>query len=228
MGGIRDLEVITFDCYGTLIDWETGIDAAFKQSLKSLGLSRSEESGLFDRYQEEEKRIEAKKPYRSYRKVLAEAFYSAAESLGKTIPEEASDLLAEQLPTWRPFPDTNPALERLSRNYKLGILSNIDDDLLQGTLKHFDAQFEIVVTAERVRSYKPETKHFDEARKIIGPERGWLHVAASLYHDIEPATRLQINTVWVNRNNSPKDKQYSRNLIKEVKDLIQLVDWLES
>lgn len=220
--------MITFDCYGTLVDWETGIHAAFKQSLKNLGLRDREEFRLFDQYLEEEKRIEAQMPYRSYRKVLAEAFNAAAKSLGKTIPEEALEMLAEQLPTWRPFPDTNPALEKLARNYKLGILSNVDDDLLQGTLKHFRVPFDIVVTAERVRSYKPGMKHFEEARKVIGLDRAWLHVAASLYHDIEPATLLRINTVWVNRKNSPKSKRYSKALVREVKDLTQLADWLES
>jgi 2-haloalkanoic acid dehalogenase type II len=220
--------VITFDCYGTLIDWETGISSAFAQSLKGLGLSKNEESRLFERYQEVEKRIEAQMPYRSYRKVLAEAFNSAAESFGKTVSREASNLLAEQLPTWRPFPDTNPALERLSTNHKLGILSNVDDDLLRGTLIQLTVPFDIIVTAERVKSYKPGTMHFKEAQKIIGPDRSWLHVAASLYHDIEPATRLQLNAVWVNRNNSPKDVRYSKRLTREVKDLTQLADWLES
>jgi len=225
--GDQGFQAITFDCYGTLIDWETGIEAAFKQSLKGLGLTQHEESRLFDRYLEEEKRIEAQKPYKPYRKVLAEAFNSAAKSFGKTIPKEASNLLAEQLPTWLPFPDTNPALERLFGNYKLGILSNVDDDLLQGTLKQLRVPFDLVITAERVRSYKPGTKHFDEARKILGPDTNWLHVAASLYHDIEPATRLQIKTIWVNRKNSPKDKKYSKTLIRELKDLTQLADWLE-
>ncbi|HEV2119454.1 MAG TPA: HAD-IA family hydrolase [Candidatus Bathyarchaeia archaeon] len=228
MGRNRDYEVITFDCYGTLIDWETGIRAAFKRTLKNLGLTPSEESDLSNIYQEEEKRIEARKPYKSYRKVLAEAFNSAAKGMGKTIPEGTSDLLAEQLPTWRPFTDTNSALEKLARYYKLGILSNIDDDLLKGTLKHFRVPFDIVVTAEHVRSYKPGTKHFLEARKRIGPNRGWLHVAASLYHDVEPATRLNINTVWVNRKNSTEGKKYSRTLVSEVKNLNQLADLLES
>jgi len=228
LGTNRDFDAITFDCYGTLIDWETGIHAAFRESLKDLGLSRSEESRLFDRYLEEEKRIEAQKPYRPYRKVLAEAFNAAARSFGKTVPEEASHLLAVQLPTWRPFPDTNPALEKLARNYQLGILSNVDDDLLESTLKHLRVPFDILLTAERVRSYKPATAHFEQARKVIGVDKGWLHVAASLYHDIEPASKLQIKTAWVNRKSSLEGQKYSGVLLKEVKDLTQLAEWLES
>jgi 2-haloalkanoic acid dehalogenase type II len=228
LGTNRDFDAITFDCYGTLIDWETGIHAAFKQSLRNLGLSHPEESRLFDRYLEEEKRIEAQKPYRPYRKVLAEAFDAAARSFGKTIPAEASNLLVDQLPTWRPFPDTNPALEKLARNHKLGILSNVDDDLLEGTLKHLKVRFDILITAERVRSYKPAKTHFEQARKVIGVDKHWLHVGASLYHDIEPASGLQIKTVWVNRKNSLEGQKYSRTFLKEVMDLTQLAEWLES
>ncbi len=221
-----DFQVITFDCYGTLIDWETGIHAAFKQSLKNLGLTQSQESRVFDLYQGEEKRIEGQNSYRSYRRVLAEAFNAAARAIGKAIPEEASDLLAEQLPMWHPFLDTNPALEKLAEKYKLGILSNVDDDLLKGTLKHFRVPFDVIVTAEHVRSYKPGSKHFEEARRIIGADRNWLHVAASLYHDIEPASRLQIRSVWVNRKKSPEGRRLNRKIVKEVRDLTELADWL--
>lgn len=218
----EDSDVITFDCYGTLIDWETGIHDALKQSLKNLKLTKPEESRLFDLYVEEEKRIEAEQPYRTYRNVLAEAFNAAAKKIGKTIPKGRSDLLAEQLPKWRPFSDTNPALERLARMHKLGILSNVDDDLLAGTLKHFTVPFDLIVTAEQVRSYKPHVKHFQEARKSIGPDRGWLHVAASLYHDIEPASRLGIEAVWVNRKNEVKGKMFEKWKVREVKDLTEL------
>lgn len=228
LGKSREIEFVTFDCYGTLIDWETGIRAAVKESLGGQGLSHREESRLFNRYLEEEKRIEAQKPFRPYRKVLAQAFNAAARSLGKTISEETSDLLAAKLPTWRPFPDTNPALEKLAGNRKLGILSNVDDDLLEGTLKHFTVPFDIVITAEQVKSYKPAPKHFEEARKIIGVDKRWLHVAASLYHDIEPASRLRIKTVWVNRTNSLDGKKYLIAFLKEFKNLTQLTEWLES
>ncbi len=221
-----EFEFVTFDCYGTLIDWEAGIRRAFKQSLEGVGLSQSQEAELFELYQEEEKRIEGEKPYRKYREVLALAASSAARKFGKTIPEKLSSILAEQLPTWDPFPDTNPALERLATEYTLGILSNVDDDLLAGTLKHFTVPFDLVVTAERVRSYKPETEHFEEARRIIGADRGWLHVAASLYHDIEPASRLGINTAWINRKNTTEGRQLKGRIVKEVKDMTQLADWL--
>jgi 2-haloalkanoic acid dehalogenase type II len=220
-----EYEVVTFDCYGTLIDWETGIRASFKQWLGDLGLAQSEEAKVFDLYEEEEKRIEALKPYRSYRTLLSEAASATARRFGKNVPKDLSILLAEQLPGWDPFPDTNSALERLAKKFRLGILSNVDDDLLTGTLKHFTTSFDIVVTAERVKSYKPRFKHFEEARRIIG-DRGWLHVAASLYHDIEPASKLGIKTAWVNRKNSKQGRKYSGRIVREVEDLTQLADWL--
>ncbi len=228
MNRTPEFEFVTFDCYGTLIDWETGIQNAFKQALKGTGLGQTEEAELFGLYQEEEKRVEGQMPYRSYRQVLALAASAAARKFGKTIPEKLSSFLAEQLPSWNPFPDTNPALERLATEYTLGILSNVDDDLLAGTLKHFTVPFDLIVTAERVRSYKPGTEHFEEARRIVGADRGWLHVAASLYHDVEPASRLGINTAWVNRKNSPEGRRLKGRIAKEVKDLTQLADWLSA
>ncbi len=226
MNGNLEFEFVTFDCYGTLIDWETGIQRAFSQALEGTGLSRAQEGELFDLYQEEEKRIEGEMPYRKYREVLALAASSAARKFGRNIPEKLSSILAEQLPSWSPFPDTNPALERLATEYTLGILSNIDDDLLAGTLKHLTVPFDLVVTAERVRSYKPGTEHFEEARRIIGADREWLHVAASLYHDIEPASRLGIKTVWVNRKNSPGGRRFKGRIVREVRELAQLAHWL--
>ena len=221
-----EFEFVTFDCYGTLIDWETGIRRAFKQALQGTGLSKTQEAELFELYEEEEKAVEGQMPYRKYREVLGVAASRAARKFGKTIPENLSSVLAGQLPSWTPFPDTNSGLERLATEYTLGILSNVDDDLLAGTLKHFTVPFDLIVTAERVRSYKPGTEHFEEARRIIGADREWLHVAASLYHDIEPASRLGIKTVWVNRKNSPEGRRFRGKIIREVKDLAQLADWL--
>jgi 2-haloalkanoic acid dehalogenase type II len=222
----REFEFVTFDCYGTLIDWETGIRRAFKQALEGTGLSQTQEAKLFELYEEEEKRIEGQMPYRPYREVLSLAASAVARKFGKDIPEKLSSILAEQLPSWGPFPDTNPALERLATEYTLGILSNVDDDLLAGTLKHFTVPFDLIVTAERVKSYKPGTEHFEEARRIIGADRGWLHVARSLYHDIEPASRLGIKTVWVNRKNSLEGRRFRGKIVREIKDLAQLADWL--
>jgi 2-haloalkanoic acid dehalogenase type II len=179
-------DVITFDCYGTLIDWESGIAAAFHDA----GVSRPREE-LLRAYAEAERNVE-REHYRSYREVLTEA---AARVAGRD-----GAFLAESLPRWQPFPDTNPALERLrNAGYTLGILSNVDDDLLAATRRHFTVDFDLIVTAQQVRSYKPAHGHFDAARAAIGRQR-WLHAAQSNFHDIAPATELGIPNAWVNRH----------------------------
>ena len=182
----RRYDVITFDCYGTLIDWESGIADAFRDA--GVDLDREE---VLRTYAEVEPVVERER-YRSYREVLTE---TAARIAGRD-----GAFLAESLPHWKSFPDTNAALERLrDAGYQLGILSNTDDDLLAATRRHFTVDFDLIVTAQQVRSYKPAHGHFDAARKWIGDKR-WLHAAQSNFHDIAPATELGIDNVWVNRH----------------------------
>ncbi len=192
-------DVVTFDCYGTLIDWEAGIRGAFQALLSRTGGPPKLGSGrLFQLYEEEEKKVE-KEEYRSYRGVLAETSIRVGAKVGWKLSEKDAGFLAEDLPNWKPFAETNPALGRLSQSCRLGILSNVDEDLLAGTLRHLSVPFDLIVTAEQVRSYKPGKAHFERARKIIGGESRWVHVAGSLYHDVEPAVRIGLPVVWVNR-----------------------------
>jgi 2-haloalkanoic acid dehalogenase type II len=221
------LEVITFDCYGTLVDWETGIRNAFHRAMSQTGTSPSLESKAFELYEEEERKVEREKPHLLYRDVLGKTSLSVARKIRWKLSEAQSKFLVKELPTWTPFPDTNPSLAKLSRKHTLGILSNVDNDLLAGTLKHFTCPFDIKVTAENVRSYKPASDHFEEARRIIG-DRPWVHVAASQYHDIEPAMQLGIKAVWVNRKSTRPDHDYSKKDVSVVRDLSQLVDLLAS
>jgi 2-haloalkanoic acid dehalogenase type II len=186
----RRYDFVTFDCYGTLIDWESGIAAAFGN-----GFDRAE---ILRLHAEIEPVVE--RDYRSYRDVLTETARQIGERLGR--PTDGA-FLAESLPSWTPFPDTNPALERLrAAGYRLGILSNTDDDLIARTLEHFTVDFELVITAQQVRSYKPGHAHFAAARERIGDAR-WLHAAQSNFHDIVPANALGIPSAWVNRKNEP-------------------------
>lgn len=222
------LKVITFDCYGTLIDWETGIRNAFRKALTKYGSPQIPESRMFELYENEERKIERETPYRTYHEVLALATRAVARRTGWRITEAQSRFLAKELPKWTPFPDTNPALERLATRYTLGILSNVDNDLLNGTLKHLAVPFPLIVTAEKVKSYKPEHGHFEEARRIIGNDRIWLHAASSQYHDIEPAVKLGISAAWVNRKNVRRRRRYPDKTVKEVKDLLHLAEWLDA
>jgi 2-haloalkanoic acid dehalogenase type II len=163
-------------------------------------------------------------PYRSYREVLAQTARQVAARLGWELPAAEAGFLAESLPRWRPFPDTNPALERLvAAGCRLGILSNIDDDLLAATRRHLTTPFEFVVTAEQVRSYKPAAPHFEAARRQAGGRR-WLHAAASYYHDVAPARALGAPTAWVNRTAAPPGSAGAPD--REVPDLAALARWL--
>jgi 2-haloalkanoic acid dehalogenase type II len=191
-------DIVTFDCYGTLIDWRGGIGAAFLEAGSRDGVKPPIDDVLRF-YAELEPEVQ-KETYRSYRAVLTETARRVATRIGWPMSEERARFLAESLPAWRPFPDTNPALERLARaGYALGILSNIDDDLLAATRRHFSVDFELVVTARQVRSYKPASAHFTTARQRLGNRR-WLHAAQSYFHDVVPACALGIPVAWINRH----------------------------
>jgi 2-haloalkanoic acid dehalogenase type II len=218
----RLYDVITFDCYGTLIDWEGGISTAFARAAaaETRQLDRMQ---MLKAYAEIEPSVEAA-PYRRYRDVLTETAQRVADRLGWPLSRERAQFLAESLPGWAAFPDTNPALERLAAaGYSLGILSNIDDDLLAGTRRHFTVTFDLTVTAQQVGSYKPAHGHFTEARQRLG-DKWWLHAAQSYFHDVVPARALGIPMAWINRKRevAPDGGQADR----EFHTLTELADWL--
>lgn len=194
-----DFDILTFDCYGTLIDWEGGITTAFSSLGKQIGQEISPERVL-QLHARIEPEVQAES-FQRYREVLDLTAARIAGELGLEIPGDLSHFLSESLSRWQPFPDTGPALESLrGAGYRLGILSNVDDDLLAGTLEHLPVNFELLVTAEQVGSYKPALGHFREAGRQIG-DSSWLHVAQSFFHDVQPAVALHLPAVWINRKN---------------------------
>ena len=215
-------EAITFDCYGTLIDWEEGIGSAFEHAAAAAGHEIHRPSVLAA-YAEFEPEIE-RGPYRPYRDVLGATAERVARRLGWEMGGRAAEFLARSLPDWRPFSDANAALERLARSgCELGILSNVDDDLLAETRRHFTVAFTWIVTAQAVGSYKPADGHFLEARNRLAGRR-WLHAAQSYYHDVVPARRLGIPVAWVNRKGeSPRGDarpDYEVASLSELADLV--------
>ena len=194
----RQYDFITFDCYGTLIDWENGIRQAFEGAAARDGVPLDRDA-VIPTYSKHERAVEHER-YRSYREVLSEAAIRTARDLNWQIDRDGGSFLPESLGSWKPFPDTNPALQRLREcGYKLGILSNVDDDLLEETRRHFTVQFDLIVTAQKVKSYKPALNHFNAARERVGHAR-WLHAAQSNFHDIVPANQLAIPNAWINRH----------------------------
>jgi 2-haloalkanoic acid dehalogenase type II len=217
----RPFDVITFDCYGTLIDWEAGIEKAFAAAAASDGATL-DRTTLLEAYAEVEAAVEGER-YRSYRAVLTETARRVAVRFGWPLSERRASFLADSLADWQPFADTNPALTRLAAaGYRLGILSNVDDDLLAGTLRHFAVTFDLLVTAEQARSYKPAPGHFHAARRWMGGRR-WLHVAQSLFHDVNPAGSLGIPVAWINRKG---ERESGGRAVREFRTLLELADWL--
>jgi 2-haloacid dehalogenase/putative hydrolase of the HAD superfamily len=218
----RPFEIITFDCYGTLVDWEGGIIRAFSEATADDGVEFDPRAVLLA-HAEIEPRIQAS-GYRSYREVLCQTAQAIAEKLSWSISAERAAFLPESLPNWKPFPDTNPALERLAgAGYGLGILSNIDDDLLSGTLRRLSVPFDLVVTAEQLRSYKPGHAHFVEARRRVGKRR-WLHAAQSYFHDVVPAYDLGVPVTWINRKAETATGKARPD--RELRTMTDLADWL--
>jgi 2-haloacid dehalogenase len=195
---LTKFKALTFDCYGTLIDWESGI-------LETLSPFRAEaqrkptDEEILEFYAQAESKEQAG-GYKPYRDVLANVMKAVASYLGIEIDEHETGLLSRSIAYWKPFPDTVESLERLARRYRLVIVSNIDDDLFRFSAAHLQVPFDDVVTAEQVGAYKPSHKNFHTAIERIGlPKEEILHVAQSLFHDIKPANELGIANVWVNR-----------------------------
>ena len=194
-------EWISFDCYGTLVDWETGISEAVADVLESHGVHRSR-TEILALYSDAEPKVQASPAYMEYRRVLRGVVGQIGSQLGFQCTESELDSLADTLPEWPIFPDVTAALNVLKARYKLAVISNVDDDLFARTAEALNVDFDAVVTAERVRSYKPNLRNFNVARARMAVENErWLHVAESLYHDIGPANQLGIACVWVNRAN---------------------------
>lgn len=218
----RQYDFITFDCYGTLIDWQSGIADAFIRAAREDGIDLHSEEVL-RAYSLVEPVVE-REQYRSYQEVLSESAGRVAHALGWPLAYERATFLVTSLASWKPFPDTNHALERLAAaGYRLGILSNVDDDLLASTRRHFTVPFDLIVTAEQMRSYKPAPAHFAAAKAKIGAQR-WLHAAESNFHDIVPANAAGIPTAWINRRS--QEARSGGTPTHEVKDLRALADLL--
>lgn len=195
-------EVMSFDCYGTLIDWENGILEAIRPVFMAHNIKISDEH-ILKLYAEIESAIE-KGEFIKYREVLRKVMHEMSNRFGFVPSTFELDCLVDSLKNWMPFPDTVEALQTLKKRFKLAIISNIDDDLFALSAKHLEVEFDWVITAEQIRSYKPALRNFELAIQKIGvPIQKILHIAQSIYHDVIPAKALGLSTIWVNRR---KDK----------------------
>ena len=193
-----EFEYLTFDCYGTLIDWESGILCTVRPILAAHGIVASDDE-ILRLYGEFEAEAEAGE-FQIYRQILEGVVRAFGQRLGFVPSVAEVQSLPRSLAQWQPFPDTLGALHRLHSRFRLAVISNVDSDLFAATAKLLEVPFDAVITAQEVGSYKPALNNFHRALQRIGrPHQKILHVAQSLYHDIAPARTLGLKCVWVNR-----------------------------
>ena len=204
----KEVTFVTFDVYGTLIDSDTGIYEAFSKEAEKDGytIARDELIALFKETQKEIK----SGSYELYAEVLRRTALRVAEELGWELEPVRSSFLPNSIPSWPPFRDTNALLERLRKKFHkdpppdkvttgIGLISNIDDKLLGATRRHLRTDFDLVVTAQQVRSYKPDPAHFKECKRRIGSKTKWVHIATGLETDVIPCVKLRIPVIWIDR-----------------------------
>ena len=192
-------EWLSFDCYGTLVDWETGISTAVAGALASHGVSRTT-AEILALFADAEPRAQTAQGYVEYRVALRQVMALIGADLGLEFTESELGCLADSLPDWPVFPDASAALKTLQSRCKLAIISNVDDDLFAGSALRLGVDFDAVITSQQVRAYKPDLSSFHAALERMGCDKDrWLHIGESLYHDIGPANRMGIPSVWVNR-----------------------------
>ena len=211
----------TFDCYGTLIDWNLGIRTELERLFAVEDASR-----LLARYHELEPEIEVEPgEFHSYREVLSLALERLAQEEGIQLPEGEAGALAKSLPDWPPFPEVPAALAELrNRGWKLAILSNTDRDLIAASQKQLGVPIDLAIVAEDVQSYKPAHAHWERFFEATTAGRdNHVHVAASLFHDIAPARELDLRSVWINRLGETADPEPNR----ELADISNLPDTLD-
>ncbi|WP_077488687.1 haloacid dehalogenase type II [Sinomonas mesophila] len=195
----EEFDALSFDCYGTLIDWEAGIAAVLGPWGRAARPELTDEDLLLA-YADEEARVERENPAALYPQVLAEAFRATGAKLGIPVSEEDAARLGSSVPDWPAFPDSAEALTRLGTRFALIILSNIDRRSFEASNARLGVEFDRIITAEEVGSYKPSQKNFDALKEYVdGQGLKVLHVAQSLFHDHVPAKHAGLKGVWINR-----------------------------
>ena len=213
---------ITFDCFGTLVDWHKG----FTEILSPL--ARERVGDVLRAYHECERRVEGEPPHKPYRDVLVESVVRAATETGVSISAAEARTLPGGWPSLRPFADVERLLAELrGRGYRLAVLTNCDDDLFETTHRMFSMPFDLFVTAERVRAYKPAPWHFRAFELMTGVTRAnWVHVACSWYHDVVPAHALGIRSVWFDRDRTGEDPSLASAHVQSVCEALRAIDGL--
>jgi 2-haloacid dehalogenase len=222
----KGIEFVSLEVYGTLIDWENGIYKAFQDEASKDGFTIDKDQ-LIPMFLEIEAEIMSGS-YELYAEVLRRTAVRCAAELGWELEPVRSSFLPDSIPYWKPFRDTNANLERIQKKYEMGLLSNIDDKLLGATRRHFRTDFDLVVTAQQVRSYKPDPAHFKECQRRIGGKSKWIHVATGLESDVLPCMKMKIPVIWINRKKEELPSTVRTKPLAMVKDLREACKFLKA
>ena len=193
----KQVRFVTTDCYGTLIDWETGAYEAFQKEADRDGftIDKNRLTELFVSTQHEI----MSGSYELYAEVLRRTIVKVAGEIGWEVEPSRAQFLPNSVAYWLPFRESNAAMDRLGKKYEIGIVSNVDDKLLGISRRHLRTELDLVVTAQQVRSYKPDPAHFKECQRRIGGKSGWVHIASGYETDVVPCLKEKIPVIWVNR-----------------------------
>ena len=200
---LKDINWVTVDCYGTLIDWEKGILDAFSAEADRDGFSFDEQA-FIDRFLEVQAEIMGGS-YELYAEVLRRTAVKVAGEIGWELEPSRAQFLPDSVARWLPFREANAAMDRLAKRYEVGIVSNIDDKLLGVSRRHLRTDLDLVVTAQQVRSYKPDPAHFRETARRIGGKKGWVHICSGYNSDVGPLLKMNVPVIWVNRRGEKLD-----------------------
>ena len=220
----KNLTFVSLEVYGTLIDWETGIYEAFRREAEKDGFTIDRDE-LIPLFMETQREIMAGS-YELYAEVQRRTAVRVAEQLGWELEPVRSSFLPNSIPAWPPFRDTNALLERLKKKFQVGLISNIDDKLLGATRRHFRVDFDLVVTAQQVRSYKPDPAHFKECKRRIGSKTRWIHIATGLETDVIPCVKLKTPVIWIDRHKEgyPQGQRGKPNeIVKDLRSAVKLL-----
>jgi len=216
------IKLLSFDCYGTLIDWQKSVTDILTPFFNQFQVEFDRKE-IFETFLEADRELESGE-YMTYREILAEIVLYMADKLRISIDPSTRYILSDKFGEWLPFPDTVRSLKLLKKQFQLAIISNVDDALFSVTNKLLEVEFDYVITAQQIGSYKPSEDNFKEAQDRFGlaPEQ-MLHVAQSIYHDIVPSNKLSWNNVWVNRYTEPERTDSLEFPDMEVPDLASLL-----
>ncbi len=216
------ISVITFDCYGTLIDWEKGLKETLREILGGKNLTINIDELLNEWLKQDLSAV--KGSYKRYKEILKISLQKSFSKFGIPYEDRDGQALVSSMPEWKAFPDVKPTLQELSEHYKLAIISNVDDDIISRTLQQIDF-FLLVITSQQAKIYKPSIEIFKYALQKLGLDpRHVMHVAFSFEYDIKPAVQLGMNTVWLNRKMEPVPKEPKpEHVIKQLYDLREIL-----